>query len=63
MKITLVFREDEMKSIENSVSKYFGSKKPKTKKELKRLLEMFVSTFTNKGFDAVEDGREYIEVQ
>jgi hypothetical protein len=62
MKITLVFREDEMKSVENSVSKYFGTK-PKTKKELKRLLEMFVSTFTNKGFDAVEDGREWIEVQ
>ena len=62
MKITLVFREDEMKSIENSVSKYFG-RKPKTKKELKRLVEMFVSTFTNKGFNAVEEGREYIEVQ
>jgi len=62
MKITLVFREDEMKSIENSVSKYFGTK-PKNKTELKRLVEMFVSTFTNKGFDAVEDGREYIEVQ
>jgi hypothetical protein len=62
MKITLDFRESEMKWVENSVSKYFGTK-PKTKKELKRLLEMFVSTFTNKGFDAVEEGREYIEVQ
>ena len=62
MKITLVFREGEMKWVENSVSKYFG-RKPKTKRELKRLVEMFVSTFTNKGFDAVEDGRDYIEVQ
>jgi hypothetical protein len=51
-----------MKWVENSVSKYFGTK-PKTKKELKRLLQMFVSTFTNKGFNAVEEGREYIEVQ
>jgi len=62
MKITLEFREGEMKWVENSVSKYFG-RKPKTKRELKRLLEMFVSTFTNKAFDAIEDGREYIEVQ
>jgi hypothetical protein len=62
MKITLEFREGEMKWVENSVSKYFG-RKPKTKKELKRLVEMFVSTFTNKGFNAVEEGREYIEVQ
>lgn len=62
MKITLVFREGEMKWVENSVSKYFG-RKPKNKTELKRLVEMFVSTFTNKAFDAVEDGREYIEVQ
>ena len=51
-----------MKSIEHSVSKYFG-RKPKNKTELKRLVEMFVSTFTNKAFDAIEDGREYIEVQ
>ena len=62
MKITLEFREGEMKWVENSVSKYFG-RKPKTKRELKRLVEMFVSTFTNKGFDAVENDREYIEVQ
>jgi hypothetical protein len=62
MKIILDFRESEMKWVETCVSKYFG-RKPKTKKELKRLLEMFVSTFTNKGFDAVEEGREYIEVQ
>jgi len=62
MKITLVFREGEMKWIENCVSKYFG-RKPKNKTELKRLVEMFVSTFTNKAFDAIEDGREYIEVQ
>jgi hypothetical protein len=62
MKIILEFREGEMKRVENSVSKYFETK-PKTKKELKRLVEMFVCTFTNKGFNAVEEGREYIEVQ
>lgn len=62
MKITLDFREGEMKWVEICVSKYFG-RKPKTKRELKRLVEMFVSTFTNKAFDAIEDGREYIEVQ
>jgi hypothetical protein len=62
MKITLEFRENEMAYIETIVSKYFG-RKPKTKKELKRLLEMFVSTFTNKGIEAVENNREYIEVE
>jgi hypothetical protein len=61
MKINLEFRENEMKYIENMVSKYFG-RKPKTKKELKYLLLMFASTFVNKGLEAVEDGREYIEV-
>ena len=62
MKINLEFRENEMKYIENMVSKYFGTK-PKTKKELKSLLLMFASTFVNKGLEAVEDGREYIEVK
>jgi hypothetical protein len=51
-----------MKWIEICVSKYFG-RKPKTKRELKRLVEMFVSTFTNKALDAIECNREYIEVQ
>ena len=62
MKINLEFKENEMKWVEICVSKYFG-RKPKTKKELKRLVEMFISTFTNKAFDAIEDNREYIEVQ
>jgi hypothetical protein len=62
MKITLEFRENEMPYIEAIVSKYFG-RKPKNKKELKRLIEMFVSTFTNKGIEAVADNREYIETQ
>jgi hypothetical protein len=62
MKITLDFREGEIKWIETCVSKYFG-RKPKNKTELKRLVEMFVSTFTNKALDAIEDEREYIEVK
>jgi hypothetical protein len=62
MKITLDFREGEMKCVEICVSKYFGIK-PKNKTELKRLVHMFVATFTNKGLSAVQEGREYIEVK
>jgi hypothetical protein len=62
MKITLEFRENEMPHIESIVSKFFG-RKPKNKKELKRLVEMFISTLTNRGIEAVEDNRQYIELE
>jgi hypothetical protein len=62
MKIILEFKENEMKWVEICVSKYFG-RKPKTKKELKRLVGMFISTFTSKGFEAIENNLEYIEVK
>ena len=59
--ITLSFSDSEVKSLEEVLMKYFNKKtKPKTKKELKRLLEMFTSTMFNKGVWAIENNEEYI---
>ena len=59
--ITLSFSDSEVKSLEEVLMKYFNRKtKPKTKKELKRLLEMFTSTMFNKGVWAIENNEEYI---
>ena len=61
-KITLCFAESEMKHIESMLLKYYGGKKFKTKKDLKRWLGMFISTMFTKGMYAVEEGKEYMEV-
>ena len=62
-KITLCFSDSEMKSIEPAMMKYFGKiKKPKTKKESKRLLEMFTSSMFNKGLWALENNESYINI-
>ena len=62
-KITLVISDSELKSITPSMMKYFGwKKKPKTKKELKRLLEMFTGSMFDKGLCALENNEEYINI-
>jgi hypothetical protein len=61
-KITLYFQDKEMKWIETMLTKYYGSK-PKTKKELKRRLEMFVGTMFNKGIEAIEHGDSYVNME
>ena len=60
-KITLNFRENEMKHIENMMTKYFG-RKIKNKKQLKSDLGMFISTMFSKGMYAVEEDKDYMEV-
>ena len=60
-KITLTFRESEMKWIETMMTKYYGFK-PKNKKELKTRLGMFISTMFSKGMYALEEDNEYMEV-
>lgn len=61
--ITLTFFEHEMKWIEPMLMKYYNKKtKPKTKKELKRLLDMFASTMFNKGAWAIEHDEQYINM-
>jgi hypothetical protein len=60
-KITLTFRESEMKWIETMMTKYYGFK-PKNKKELKSRLGMFISTMFSKGMYALEEDNEYMEV-
>ena len=61
-KITLTFRESEMKWIETMMTKYYGFK-PKNKKELKTRLGMFISTMFSKGMYALEEDNEYMEVE
>ena len=61
-KITLSFREGEMKHIENMMTKYFG-RKIKNQKQLKSDLGMFLSIMFSKGMYAVEKDKDYIEVQ
>jgi hypothetical protein len=61
-KITLHFRENEIKGIESNLFKYFG-RKPRNKKELKSDLGMFVSIMFSKGMYAVEENKEYMEVK
>jgi flagellar motor component MotA len=63
-KVTLQFPESEVKWIEPMLMKYFGcTKKTKTKKELKRLLEMFISIMFSKGMYALEHNEDYMEVK
>ena len=62
-KITLYFQDKEMEWIEPMLTKHYGSK-PKTKEELKRRLEMFiVGTMFNKGFEAIEHGDSYVNME
>ena len=61
-KITLHFGANEMPYIEEMLLKYYGGKKFKTQRDRNKWLGMFISTFTNKGFYAVENNREYFEV-
>jgi hypothetical protein len=61
-KITLEFRESEMKHIEAMLMKYYGGKKFKTKRDRKRWLGIFISTMFSKGMYAVEEDKEYMEV-
>ena len=61
-KITLHFRENEIEGIKSNLFKYFG-RKTKNKKELKSDLGMFVSIMFAKGMYAVENNKEYIEVE
>jgi hypothetical protein len=52
-----------MEWIEPMLTKHYGSK-PKTKAELKRRLEMFVvGTMFNKGFEAIEHGDSYVNME
>jgi hypothetical protein len=60
-KITLNFREGEMKHIESMMIKYFG-RKIKNQKQLKSDLGMFISIMFSKGMYAVEEDKEYMEV-
>lgn len=62
-KITLAFKPEEMEWVDTLTCKYFGYKKHKTKKDSKLALERFVNILTSKGFEAVEENRQYIEVQ
>ncbi len=62
MKIDFVFKESEMKWVEACVSKYMG-RKPKTKKELKRFIITFVSTVVSRALDAVDEDKQYIEIE
>ena len=62
IKITLNFRESEMKWIENNLLKYYG-RTAKTKSELKRLLISFASTMIQKGLYAIDNNKEYMEVE
>jgi len=61
-KITLVFRENEMKWIKTMLTEYYGSR-PTTKKELKHQLQMFAATMFSKGSYAVEHDQEYMELK
>ena len=63
MKIILEFRESEMEYLKSSIMKYFGCPKPKTKKDLKLWTQRLCGTFVSKGLEAIEDGREYMEVK
>jgi hypothetical protein len=60
-KITLNFRENEMKHIEGMMIKYFG-RKIKNQKQLKSDLGMFISIMFSKGMYAVEEDKEWMEV-
>ena len=61
-KITLCFRDNEMKHIETIMTKYFG-RKIKNQKQLNSDLGMFISIMFSKGMYAVEEDKDYMEVQ
>ena len=62
IKITMLFGANEIPDIDNILLKYYGGKPFKTQKDRKRRLEMFCGTMFSKGVWAVENNKEYMEV-
>jgi hypothetical protein len=62
IKITMHFGANEMPDIDQIILKYYGGRPFKTQKDRKRYLEMFCGTMFNKGAWAVENDKEYMEV-
>jgi hypothetical protein len=62
IKITMLFGANETEYIDKILLKYYGGKPFKTQKDRKRRLEMFCGAMLNKGMWAVENNREYMEV-